>query len=378
MTTNSRSNELAERLRQRIKEEGPISFHDWMAAALYDPSAGYYCRPDRERWGRRGDYRTSPERSPLFAATFASYLARLYEELGSPTEWTIVEVGGGAGHFAVGVLEKFKCSFPKLLSSTRWVIDEISEDSMARAKAVLGDYEGQVSFQSLNEVDTINKGVVFANELLDAFPVHRLTNETGELREFYVGLNELGEFEWKLGLPSSLCLIEYLERNGIHVDEGQVAEISPEIQEWLSLVAKKLERGYVILVDYGSDEGGSYETETIRGSLRAFYQHHVASNVLDRVGEQDITCNVNWGLITRSITDLELKIIDFKSQDRFLLEAGILNELESLTNKVQDEGERLKLSTSAREMILPTGMAASFQVLVLNKNGGLEEDNYAT
>src|SRR3954462_9033191 len=72
---------LAERLRARIKREGAITFRDWMEAALYDARDGYYCRPDRKRWGRAGDYRTAPERSPLFAATFARYFARWYDEL---------------------------------------------------------------------------------------------------------------------------------------------------------------------------------------------------------------------------------------------------------------------------------------------------------
>src|SRR5919202_4738783 len=93
---------LAERLRERIGREGAMTFRDWMAAALYDERDGYYRRSDLKRWGREGDYRTSPERSPLFAATFALYFAKLYEEIGAPREWTIFESGAGEGHFARG------------------------------------------------------------------------------------------------------------------------------------------------------------------------------------------------------------------------------------------------------------------------------------
>ena len=75
---------LIDRLQERIRSEGPITFHEWMKTALYDPEQGYYCRSDRERWGRHGDYRTSPERSVLFAATFARYFVKLYQDLGSP------------------------------------------------------------------------------------------------------------------------------------------------------------------------------------------------------------------------------------------------------------------------------------------------------
>src|SRR3954462_6477428 len=86
---------LAERLRARIEREGAITFRDWMEAALYDARDGYYCRRDLKRWGRTGDYRTSPERSLLFAATFAGYFAKLYEELGTPETWSIFEAGSG-------------------------------------------------------------------------------------------------------------------------------------------------------------------------------------------------------------------------------------------------------------------------------------------
>ena len=95
---------LAERLKETIQREGPVTFHDWMKAALYDPAGGYYRRPDLQRWGREGDYRTSPERSELFAATFARYFAKLYSELQQPEDWTIVECGVGNGSFAAGVL----------------------------------------------------------------------------------------------------------------------------------------------------------------------------------------------------------------------------------------------------------------------------------
>src|SRR2546423_13771582 len=101
------SQHLAERLRERIRREGAIIFRDWMQLALYDEREGYYARRDLERWGRAGDYRTAPERSPLFAATFARYFAGLYEELGAPHELTIFEAGAGAGPLAQGVLETF-------------------------------------------------------------------------------------------------------------------------------------------------------------------------------------------------------------------------------------------------------------------------------
>src|SRR5258708_3614300 len=122
-------NSLTSRLRARIELEGPMSFRDWMAAALYDERDGYYCRAADVRQGRAGDYRTAPESSPLFAATFARYFSRLFSELGAPSSWTIIEAGAAAGEFAHGVLTALQTHHPEVFAATNYVIDKISPDT---------------------------------------------------------------------------------------------------------------------------------------------------------------------------------------------------------------------------------------------------------
>ncbi|HJU93968.1 MAG TPA: SAM-dependent methyltransferase, partial [Pyrinomonadaceae bacterium] len=143
---------LAERLREVIRREGPVTFHDWMKAALYDPAGGYYQRSDLERWGREGDYRTSPERSELFAATFAHYFAKLYDELQRPAEWSIVECGAGDGRFAVGVLRTLADRFPQVFAATRYVVYELSADALRRARERLNEFGTRVEFYSSFEL----------------------------------------------------------------------------------------------------------------------------------------------------------------------------------------------------------------------------------
>src|SRR6267143_5606638 len=130
---------LAARLRARIEREGPITFRDWMQAALYDEREGYYCRPGPPRQGRAGDYRTGPESSPLFAATFAWYFSKLFAELffemGSPAAWTIFEAGAGGGEFAHGLLKSLQAHYPEVFSATSYVIDEVSPAPRRRAAA---------------------------------------------------------------------------------------------------------------------------------------------------------------------------------------------------------------------------------------------------
>src|SRR5580765_7303628 len=131
---------LADRLCDRIRRDGPITFHDWMQAALYDERDGYYRRADRLRQGKAGDYRTAPETSPLFGATFANYLAQCYSDLGSPGNWTIFAVGAGRGDFAQAVLKTLRESFPDVFGATQYLIDESGDETRNAAAQKLAEY----------------------------------------------------------------------------------------------------------------------------------------------------------------------------------------------------------------------------------------------
>lgn len=362
---------LAERLRERIAREGPITFRDWMNAALYDPRDGYYCRVGQNRWGREGDYRTSPERSSLFAAAFARYFAGLYDVLGRPEQWTIFEAGAGAGDFAVGVLQTLQNFFPHVFAATSYVIDEVGPNSRSLAQERLQPFSDRVQFKRLTEME-INPGVVFSNELLDSFPVHRVIVRDGQLQEFFVNVAQDDRFEWSVAEPRPDCLprlLGYFEEFGIQPAEGQVVEVNFEIEEWLRNVAARLQSGFVVTVDYGAAAEDLYSPMADNnGTLRGFHRHQFVDDLLARPGEQDLTTTVNWSLVKAVGARLGLEVVDFGRQDKFLLGAGLLEQLEVESEKCKDDAERLQLSTAAREMILPDGMAAHFQVLVQKKN----------
>jgi SAM-dependent MidA family methyltransferase len=357
---------LAERLRRRIRREGAITFRDWMEAALYDPREGYYCRRDLARWGRAGDYRTSPESSPLFAAACARYFASLYEELDSPNTLTIIEAGAGAGHFARGVLETLQRFHPGVFAATRLVIDETSEDALRRARHELRHYDQHVEYRRLSEINVpIDAGIIFSNELLDSFPVHRVVMRDGRLSELCVGLGEDGDFIWIEKEPTDLRLAEHFKSMGISLAGGQVAEVNLEAEDWMARAAAILRSGFLITVDYGDQALQLYDApHRSRGTLRAFQRHHLASDLLARPGEQDLTTTINWTQIRKVGEECGLRTVSFERQDEFLLRVGLLNQLELMTADTPDEAGALILRTSAREMILPGGLSASFQVLV--------------
>jgi SAM-dependent MidA family methyltransferase len=356
---------LAAFLSARIRRDGPIAFRDWMEAALYHPTEGYYCRRDHQRWGREGDYRTSPERSDLFAATFARYFATLYEKLNSPSDWTIVEMGGGDGRFSRGVMQTLQNSFPHVFAATQYVIDETSNDSRARARKQVASFGNQVQFETLSRLDRISSGIVFSNELLDAFPVHRVTKKKGRLLEFYVTLTQDKRFSWTLGPLSTTRLSNYFEEYGLELAEDQIVEISLAIDDWLAQTARKLAAGYLITVDYGAELQELCDVpEHHQGTLRAYRQHRLSDDVLDRPGEQDITTTIDWTYVKRAGDRRGFQVIELTSQDKFLMREGLLDQLVHLSDIATGDAERLRLSTSAREMILPGGMSSSFQVLV--------------
>jgi SAM-dependent MidA family methyltransferase len=336
---------LAERLRELIRARGPIPFRDWMEAALYDPEFGYYNRGDLKRWGREGDYRTSPERSELFAATFARYFAKLYDELGQPSQWTIVEGGAGDGTFAQRVQRTLKQFYPRVFEATRYHINEINNGS--------------------EQIDSSDPCLYFSNELLDAFPVHRLVND-GEL---YVTLDSGNNFTWSVGPFSTPRLAQFLEEHSIKLAANQTIEVNLAIDDWLTSVVATLKPRYLITVDYGAEASELYDP-TLRpdGTLRAFSRHKFVDDVLAAPGEYDITSSVNWTQVKATGERLGLRVVEFDSQDRFLVRVGLLDELGRRLKQIEKEADKLRLTTDAREMILPGGMASSFQVLVQKRD----------
>lgn len=358
---------LGERLRARIRRDGPISFRDWMAAALYDERDGYYCRPDRIRQGRAGDYRTAPERSPLFAKTFANYFMKSYSDLGAPSSWSIVEVGAGAGDFARGVLLSLQANYPHIFAATHYVIDEASPDALAQAKVKLAEFGDRVEFRRLSEItEPFPHAIIFSNELIDAFPVHRVVGRNGRLRELHVGLGDADEFVWVDGDPDER-VAEYCARIQLELAEGQITEVNVAAEDYVSRAAALLDRGLLITVDYGSERSELLSApHRFSGTLRSFRQHRMIDDVFANPGEQDLTTTIDWTQIMAAGERNKLEVLRFQRLDHFLSE-GLSDVFSEMVTSIHDPVEVLRLTTSAREMIMPDGMAASFQVLVQRK-----------
>jgi len=355
---------LEARLRERIQREGPISFYEWMKSALYDEREGYYCAP-RVRQGRAGDYRTAPELSPLFGAVFARYFTKAYFDLATPDEFAIIEVGGGAGDCARAVLATLRRDFPKVFAATRYFIAEISPHARSQALTKLADFNHRIEFRSLAEIDRrFPHAIMFSNELFDAFPVNRVIGRGGNLRELYVGWNDADNFVW---VENDLTppVAEYCSRIQLQLAESQVYEVNLGVEEFISRAAEIMHRGLLISVDYGAERNELLNDRSrFRGTLRAFHRHEFVENLLSHPGDYDLTTTVDWTQIIEAGDRNGFATRRLQRLDEFLWMEGAADEMAGAATRISDPVELLSFTTSARELIMPTGMATSFQVLV--------------
>jgi len=365
---DSRAQPLADRLRDRIQQAGPITFHDWMQAALYGEHDGYYRRADRVRQGRTGDYRTATETSPLFGATFANYFAKCYLDLGRPASWTIFEIGAGRGDFAQAVLTTLRTAFPDVFQATRFLIDEIGDEARQAVAQKVSGFSDRVEFRSLGQVRSPFVGIIFSNELVDAFPVHRVIGGSDGLREMYVDLNQAGDFVWTRG-ELDPGVAGFCEQIDLKLAAGQVYEVNLAAEAFVARAASLIDQGLLVTVDYGAQRADLLNApHRNAGTLRAFHRHRLIDDVLSHPGEQDLTTTVDWTQMAEAGERHGLEVLRLQRLDQFLLNEDLLGQLMNVSEPAADAAEVVRLRAGARELIMPDAMAAYFQVMVQRKN----------
>ena len=260
-----------------------------------------------------------------------------------------------------GVLRTLRDQFPARFADTQYVICELSDDARSRAQERLSEFGERVQFCADWDQVSVRSGICFSNELLDAFPVHRVVKNDEGLSELYVTLDPNGNFASSTGPLSTPRLAEFIAAYSIELAQGQIIEINLAIDDWLRQVSAKLEQGFS---DHGRLRRRSCELydATLRpaGTLRGFSRHGFVEDLLAEPGEYDLTTSVNWTQVKSVGEKLGWKVIDFASQDKFLLNAGLLDQLQYRLDHAETEAEKVSLTTSAREMILPGGNGVEF------------------
>lgn len=362
--------ELLEVIKETINSQGSITFARFMEIALYYPELGYYTRPG-EKIGPRGDFYTSADVHPIFGAMLSKQLVQMWELLDRPQNWQLVEYGAGQGLLARDILTSMSECFPEAWQNVHYNIIEISPPLVRQQKKLLIDAD--IPLQKIRWIDTLASidvnsgvtGVVFCNELVDAFPVHRVRQTPAGLKEIYVNWRHDGlvEEEGELSTP---LLQDYFIRLGITLAPGQTAEVNLAARQWLAEVAAGLNRGFVLIIDYGMESRELYHPSRFDGTLRCYRQHRLSTSPLVEVGQQDITAHVNFTALIHWGLEAGLQLGGYTSQMNFLLNLGILDAIPRTRDYVYNE-EAMQTTMAVKKLILPEGMGRIFKVLALYK-----------
>jgi SAM-dependent MidA family methyltransferase len=342
---------------EEIRASGPMTFARFMDLALHHEAHGYYARGP-ERLGRGGDFFTASDVGPAFGACLARQLVEMDALLLRPATFGYVEHGAGRGLLAADV---------------EAALSEESPDLARRFSAVLVDRSAAMREAAANRLATARitgdgnlssggVGCVVAVELLDALPVHRVRRRGDALREVRVALDgpRLVEVET---IPDP-AVSTWADTYRAAPEDGDEAEVCLALKPMLAVLAASIERGFVVIVDYGHEAQRLFGPAHRRGTLLAYHRHRANEDYLLRVGEQDLTAHVNLTALRREGEASGLDLSGLTTQDRFLIANGILEGLDAdLGGPVAAAKRRLE----AKRLIHPDGMGTIFKVAVFTK-----------
>jgi SAM-dependent MidA family methyltransferase len=333
-----------------------------MDFALYDHEFGYYARAAR-RSGRAGDFFTSVDVGPVFGELLAKQIIEMAALLGPPFD--LVEAGAGSGRLSADILRAIRRRDPAVYERLRLHLVEISAEARAAQSDSLGDVSDRLASSSV-DLPTSFAGVLIANELLDALPVHQVVMRES-LREVYVDVHgdRLTTIEGPLSTPR---LQEHLEREHVALEPGWRAEINLRAVDWTRWAVRAMSRGFIILIDYGHPASELYSVTHSTGTLTTYSRHTMAGperagNIpawLDRPTEQDITAHVDFTSVQHAAEREGAATLGFLDQTYFLLGLGAA-DLDTVDLKT-----RLALKT----LLMPGGLGSTLKVLILGKNVG--------
>jgi len=327
ITLTSLETEHSALLKAKIASEiaskgGWLSFSRYMEMALYEPGMGYYSA-GAHKLGAGGDFTTAPELSPLFGSAICSTLLPVLEglkEKGLPTQ--ILEFGAGTGKLATSILTRLNDLGFQL---DRYDIIEISPDLAQRQQEKISAVVEQLNLKTqcswLTELPENFKGVILANEVIDAIPCDAIIYQNGFWYWYGVAF-ENDKLAWKAGSPVEQKLLPESLLNG-NFSEGYVTELHTPANAWMRQVAQHLDIGLFLTFDYGFPESEYYHPQRLEGTLMAHHRHHAIQDPFHLPGLCDLTTHVEWSQIARSALTENVDDVYLTNQAAYLLDAGI-------------------------------------------------------
>ena len=371
ITLTSLETEHSELLKAKIASQiasrgGWIPFSRYMEMALYEPGMGYYSA-GAHKLGAGGDFTTAPELSPLFGAAICSTLIPVLEGLkaqGLPTQ--VLEFGAGTGKLATSILGRLQ---DLDFTLDRYDIVEISPDLAQRQQERISNAttERNISTQChwLNELPQNFKGVILANEVIDAIPCDAIIFQNGFWYWHGVSLED-GKLIWKTGLPVEQALLPETLLNG-NFSEGYVTELHTPANAWMRQVAHHLNAGLFLTFDYGFPESEYYHPQRLEGTLMAHHRHHAIQDPFHLPGLCDLTTHVEWSQIARCALAENADDVFLTNQAAYLLDAGIGD----IALEIGDPGNPetfLPISNSLQKLLSEAEMGELFKAFAFSKN----------
>jgi SAM-dependent MidA family methyltransferase len=338
-----------------------------MDLALYDPAVGYYARA-AQRSGRTGDFFTSVDVGSIFGELLAT---QIIEMCAIAQGVDLVEAAAGDGRLSADILRAIRKRDPALYDRLRLHLVEISAGARAAQRETLADVAHKLASSS-SEPPASFSGVLVANELLDAMPTHQVVMREDGLREVYVRAKRLETGDWGLetteGPPSTQALAAYLDRAGVRLEPGWRVEINLRAVEWVRDAVRRLDRGFLILIDYGHPARELYSVTHSAGTLTTFMRHTMAGPEagdcgaawLEQPGERDITAHVDFTSVQLAAEDEGAAPVALLDQTYFLLGLGA----------AEMDGADLKTRLAVKTLLMPGGLGSTLKVLILGRNVG--------
>jgi len=360
--------ELIAAISSEIARNGSIPFVRFMELALYHPQYGYYMRQpdgaDHERIGWSGDFYTSSDVHPILGRAIAAQARQMDELLGCPTPFTIVEMGAGKGLLARDCLAAIHAEQDDFASRARYVLIERSPAMQALQRQNLVPWLHEpglvIWIEGLDALAPQSvTGLFFSNELIDAFPVHRIQVVGGQTKELHVDYRE-GCFKDCFKPLSTAALAEYVQRVNATWPEGYRTEVNLLAMDWMEQVARRMDRGFVVTIDYGHTAQDLYGPERKDGTFLCYFQQRTNDDPFIRVGEQDMTAHVDFSSLASVGVTQGLQVTGFTNQMSFLMGLGV----EEMIGELEPESPTF---SAAIHLLKPDGMGSTFKVLVQHK-----------
>jgi SAM-dependent MidA family methyltransferase len=373
----SDSLKLQEIVLAQIRDSTPqqITFAQYMALVLYHQQYGYYM--NRVSIGSGGDFFTSASLGQDFGQLLAIQLREMWQNLGCPAPFWVVEMGAGNGELAQDILHYWQTNeHQDFIQAVKYIIIERSpslrQQQQERLKSLKTKSNFEFSWKNWSDLESESiEGCFFSNELVDAFPVHLIQKDGQELKEVHLGVQEQKLTEIIAPL-STEKLAQYFEKVGIDLLQQQYAlgyrtEVNLQALNWLETVASKLKRGYVLTIDYGHNAEKYYRPSRSQGTLQCYYQHRRHNNPYVNLGYQDITAHVDFTALEFYGKLHNLHKIGFTQQGLFLMALGLGDRLNELSSGKFSISEVFKRRDALHQLIDPTGLG-SYGVLIQGKN----------